>query len=210
MGFGDFAPSLLGELLLLEVGVGLRRVAGLGGGLAGVVDSDLLWAGLVEVGLAVGLPSACGFGNRGGLLRGRDPPPDTSDAVDPADPVLRMASLSSCSSESADLAESNEAALLMAPPELLLTIPLVEMVTTSPPIMNSGGGPASGALAGFSVVMVMLSGPLDSDPARMNIFWCGGVIAMGEVASCPGGELGGWEPCDKRVGLVGGDLSPLV
>ena len=117
MGFGDFAPSLLGELLLLEVGVGLRRVAGLGGGLAGVVDSDLLWAGLVEVGLAVGLPSACGFGNRGGLLRGRDPPPDTSDAVDPADPVLRMASLSSCSSESADLAESNEAALLMAPPE---------------------------------------------------------------------------------------------
>ena len=45
----------------------------------------------------------------------------------------------------------------------------------------SGGGVV---LAGLMQIM-MLSGPLDSDPARMNIFWCGGMMSRGEVA-CSG------------------------
>lgn len=189
--------SLLGTLRNVPV------LAGLGGGLslsalgAAAAADSALWEGLAAT---AGLPiRACGLGLRGGLLRGSDPappPPGTGTAgrelvLDPADPVLCMSVVPTASSEFeefADLTESKEAALLMAPAELLVTMRGTSVATNpgDPWSCSSSVGEGEGPLL---MVMVMLSGPLDSDPSRMNIFWCGGVMASGEVAW---GELDRW------------------
>lgn len=111
-----------------------------------------------------------GFGRVGGFL-GRELP-DTSELVlEPADPVRLTEGSGGVS------------VLLVLEPKCEVFIgltaadPLSTLVDTKP---------AKSALSvnsdlGVLLVMLILSGPLDSDPPLINIFWCGAEMAMGEV-----------------------------
>lgn len=125
---------------------------------------------------------ASGLGRMGGRF-----------VLESADPIRLMAA-STTSSESADLTESKEAALISP-----LELPFIKLADSAKSLRTTNSGtPCPGALPDL-IVMVILSGPLDSDPALMNIFWWGGVMARGEVTD---GELG-WESWE---GFAGGIL----
>ncbi len=161
-----------------------------GGVLESADSSSPWWEELPATLLPVLDLSFAGFGLVGGLERLREPPREISElafelaepvrAISAKPPPLVRGSGSTASSELGavglgGMAFEDRSADSALPPWL-------------------GGVVAPPSSSPDLRVMVILSGPLDSEPPRMNIFWWGGVATSGEVGAIISGEVGvtGW------------------
>ena len=182
---------------------------------AGVTEDADSALGEVEPSVNLGFgPSSCGFGSLGGFFS--DPPTDISELVlELADPT-RLPREAESSISLLPGGDEDTSSLGGLTSTLTFPCPLSHpdgpvdtKIADSAFLANSD--PWSGALLLYGL-SVMVSGPLDSELARMNIFWWagGGDMSTGEVC------WGEWSPSavvvaeetDERGGL-GGIVCPF-